>query len=315
LLWGGGQLLENKIPHIYRREINIPTNDEQKRFSIFKPFVRQAGDDHREAWFARRKILDYLLLYIGEGYGTFSIGDNNYKIGADDILWIPPNVVHETRGTSKSMNCIYIHFDLVYDSKRSHWNAFIPNGVTEFGDWERFVHPPVNDRTISKFSGLIQNSNKPAIKQLMKQICIEHRRSGGKSFLLLSGMMMQIISMIISEYERKDNLNDVRWLEIQRSAASIRLSEEKTLDIKTLASEIKLSTSHFRKLFRELHGISPIKLHNQVKIQRACEMLVYGNDNISEIAQKLGFSNVHNFSRAFKNYTKTSPLQYKKGRY
>lgn len=260
-----------------------------------------------------RKLLDYLIVYIGDGYGIFTVGEKTFKVGADDIVWIPPDTIHEMRGTSERMNCIYIHFDLIYDPGRSHWNAFIPSGTVDLEPWRRLMHPPVDDPILMNLEGLIRSSSKPELKQLMKQICIEHRRSGEKSFLLLSGMMLQLISMIVSEYERKSDLTDVRWLDMQKSASKIRISAEKELDIGKLAGENKLSVSHFRKLFREVHGISPRALHKQTKIRTACELLIYSKMNVSEIAQALGYSNVHNFSRAFANHMKTSPRSYRKG--
>ena len=281
---------------------------------MLKPFVRQTGDDQRSPWFMKgRKLLDYLLVYIGDGHGIFTVGEKTFKVGADDLVWIPPDTVHEMRGTSQRMNCIYIHFDLIYDPARSHWNAFIPGGTTDLSSWRRLMHPPVDDDVISGISGLVRSPDKAAVKQLMRQICIEHRRSGERSFLLLSGMMLQLISAIVSEYGRKTDLADVRWLELQKSASKIRISGEKEIDLKRLAMENSMSVSHFRKLFRELHGISPGKMRNQTKMQAACELLIYSKRNISEIAQHLGYSNVHNFSRAFKTQMKASPRSYRKG--
>ncbi|HCE43184.1 MAG TPA: hypothetical protein DET40_06530 [Lentisphaeria bacterium] len=303
----------NAIPGEQR--INPPTADEKKRLSILRPFVRQTGDDQRRTWFMKgRKLLDYLLVYIGDGYGIFTVGEKTFKVGADDIVWIPPGTVHEMRGTSGRMHCIYIHFDLIYDPVRSHWNAYIPSGTTDLDPWKRLMHPAVDDAAIKNMSGIIQNSDKSAVKQLMKQICIEHKRSGEKSYLLLSGMMMQIVSMLVSEHEKKSDWENIRWLELQKSASKIRVSAEKDIDLKKLSGENHLSVSHFRKLFREVHGISPRALHNQAKLQTACELLIYSKQNISEIAQTLGFSNVHNFSRAFKKQMKNSPRNYRNGK-
>ena len=48
-------------------------------------------------------------------------------------------------------------------------------------------------------------------------------------------------------------------------------------------------------------------------IQKACELLAYGKMNVSEIASKLGYSNVHNFSRSFSKTMKVSPKKYRRG--
>jgi AraC-like DNA-binding protein len=43
-------------------------------------------------------------------------------------------------------------------------------------------------------------------------------------------------------------------------------------------------------------------------------MLVYSNRSISETAYALGFSTVHNFSRAFSQVTGMSPGAYRRGK-
>jgi AraC-like DNA-binding protein len=44
---------------------------------------------------------------------------------------------------------------------------------------------------------------------------------------------------------------------------------------------------------------------------RAGEMLAYSGLNVSEVADRLGFSNVQNFSRAFKDVTSNCPISYR----
>ncbi|WP_343671288.1 helix-turn-helix domain-containing protein, partial [Chitinophaga sp.] len=46
-------------------------------------------------------------------------------------------------------------------------------------------------------------------------------------------------------------------------------------------------------------------------IERAKEMLSTTDLSVSEIAYSLGFDYPQSFQRLFKNYTKTSPLEYR----
>jgi AraC-like DNA-binding protein len=297
-----------------QRVVAPPSATEAYRFSNLRPFVRQAGDDWRGSWFlAGRKLLDYLVVYIGEGYGIFTVGDETFKVKADDLVWIPPGTIHEMRGSSEKMNCIYIHFDLAYDPVRSHWNAFIPGGTTDLSSCQSLMHPPVDDRSISGWCGKMAFENKSQVKQLMKQICFEHKRSGGKSFLLLSGLMLQIISVLLAGSENKHHAENMRWREMKESAEAIRLAGDNRININEIAKKHRMSPSHFRKLFREYHGFSPRFMHNQAVIQKACELLAYGKMNVSEIASNLGYSNIHNFSRSFSKAMKVSPKKYRRG--
>ncbi|MFA6568330.1 MAG: AraC family transcriptional regulator [Victivallales bacterium] len=297
-----------------QRAVVPPSAAEAYRLRNFRPFVRQAGDDWRGPWFlAERGLLDYLVVYIGEGYGVFTAGDKTFKVKTGDLVWIPPGTRHEMRGTSGKMNCIYIHFDLAYDPARSHWNAFIPGGAMDLSGCQALMHPPIDDSSLNGWCGEMAIENKSLVKQLMKQICLEHKRSGERSFLLLSGLMLQLISILLADSEKKHHAENTRWREMEESAETIRLAGDKKISIDEVAKSCRLSPSHFRKIFREFHGISPRCMHNQAVIQKACEMLAYGKMNVSEIASKLGYSNVHNFSRSFSKTMKVSPKKYRKG--
>ena len=48
----------------------------------------------------------------------------------------------------------------------------------------------------------------------------------------------------------------------------------------------------------------------KMKIDAAKEMILKKSHSMTDIAQALGFSSVHNFSRTFKSLTEVSPKKY-----
>ena len=82
-----------------------------------------------------------------------------------------------------------------------------------------------------------------------------------------------------------------------------------------LASKTKYGTSHFRKLFTEIVGISPLQYVTKVRMEKAKELLYSDTNKISEIAELLGFENVYYFSNTFKKYYGLSPAKYIKKDY
>ena len=71
-----------------------------------------------------------------------------------------------------------------------------------------------------------------------------------------------------------------------------------------------LSTPHFRKVFKDVYGVSPISYVNELRMKKACEMLKSDFGSIGDIAYSLGFLNIYEFSRAFKKYMGISPSEY-----
>ena len=64
------------------------------------------------------------------------------------------------------------------------------------------------------------------------------------------------------------------------------------------------------KVFRENMGQSPMDYYTELKISEAKKLLREGKYTVSQISDMLGYSCIHNFSRAFKNRVGFSPKEY-----
>ena len=300
-----------------QKKVETPSAIEMERMRILRPYVRQSGDDMRKPWFLKmRRLLDYLLVYIPEGKGVFTVGDETFDVGNGDVIWIPPNTLHEMRGISAEMRCLYIHFDLIYEPERSHWDALIPGGATEMTGCTEKIHPPVKDPVISKWKGKLNIPNSAFLLPLMRRIYTEHRLMPHieNKDMLLSGMMLELIYGLLHSARNSGEKPEPYSLKMRDAARMLLEQKEWKINIRTLSERFGLSKSHFRRLFRETHGQSPREMHIRAQISRACEMLSYTNMNISEVSAKLAFETVHSFSRAFKKRTGLSPLNYRHGK-
>ena len=79
-----------------------------------------------------------------------------------------------------------------------------------------------------------------------------------------------------------------------------------------LAAITGLSVVYFRKLFTRVMGVPPIVYAHSLRIEKAKEMLKSDYGNLSDVALSLGYSNLYDFSRAFKKHTGISPSRYNK---
>jgi AraC-like DNA-binding protein len=84
---------------------------------------------------------------------------------------------------------------------------------------------------------------------------------------------------------------------------------EPILSLDGLASEFALSTRTFKRKLEE-HGTSYSKLLEELRRSRATELL-RSELSIAEIAQRLGYSDPANFTRAFRRWTGQSPRAFR----
>ena len=80
---------------------------------------------------------------------------------------------------------------------------------------------------------------------------------------------------------------------------------------KTLAEKAMISEVYFRKLFKENFGVSPKQYIQDLRIIKA-KNLLKGNisPSVSAVAEEVGFSNVYQFSAAFKKTVGITPSEY-----
>jgi AraC-like DNA-binding protein len=288
-----------------------PSVDEQKRILSFTPYVREAQESRRPAWRIKpRRLFDFLLVYWIEGTGDFSFRNNPIPIQSGDLIWIPPNTLHEMRGYAPSSLLQFIHFDLHYDPNRSHWGASIPGGAEDLSLWPQYMHPPVSDPIIRKWCGKIHGGNSTTITETMRRIILEMNRARASN-LMISGLVNQLISHLLNQQNPESSINLYHAQTMERAMQQIQLHGHEKININALARQHGLSPTHFRKLFREHYQQSPHTAHLHAKMRAACDCLTFSPLTISEIADRLGFTNVHNFSRAFRNIIGRSPSAYR----
>ena len=82
--------------------------------------------------------------------------------------------------------------------------------------------------------------------------------------------------------------------------------------ISFMAEKFNMSESHFRKLFKDFTGLSPVEYRNGLRIEHAKELLSRNTVSVSEVALAVGIEDQFYFSRIFKEQEGVSPLHYKK---
>ena len=84
------------------------------------------------------------------------------------------------------------------------------------------------------------------------------------------------------------------------------------LSVADIASHFNMSASYFAHFFKQYAQKSVIEYVNETRILRAKNFLEKEEIPISEIALRVGFSDINYFSRKFKAITGITPTEYKK---
>ncbi|WP_246627376.1 AraC family transcriptional regulator [Paenibacillus solanacearum] len=91
----------------------------------------------------------------------------------------------------------------------------------------------------------------------------------------------------------------------------IRQHLGRPIGLEELARHVHLSQSHFSHLFYKSLGLSPIDYVQKSRIQLAKELLMNSSHTIKEIAERTGYAEQSQLSRAFRKQEGISPLRYR----
>ncbi len=83
------------------------------------------------------------------------------------------------------------------------------------------------------------------------------------------------------------------------------------LQTEDLADLIHLSPTHFRRIFLQIMGTSPLEYLNQIRIFKACDLMRSTEDSILSISENVGFKSIATFNRRFSTLMQMSPRTYK----
>ena len=237
-----------------------------------------------------RVLNEYQLLYIPEGEGVFnSAHAKDIPLKAGDLFLLFPGEWHNYHPTGKN-----------------GWKSY----------WIGFKGKNVDDRVKAGFLSV----DKPIyhvgfsadIIRLYEEAYKRAQEEAPYSQQILAGIVNHLVGLMYAlERSMELSKDHTRVDMINLARLRIRESLEVDLTIQQVAEELGVSYSNFRKLFKEFTGISPALYQQDLRLQRAKELLATTTLSIKEIAYRLRFESPDYFSSKFKIKTGKKPSEFR----
>jgi len=238
-----------------------------------------------------RILNEYQLLYLTEGEGIFqSTNQKPTRIKEGDLFLLFPGEWHTYHPLSQK-----------------GWKSY----------WIGFKGKNVDDRVragfLSPTKPIYHVGFSSEIVHLYDEAFVKAKEEAAYSQQTLAGIVNHLVGLMYS-LERNIALNkDYNYADIMnRARLRIRESLESSLTIQKIAEELGIGYSNFRKLFKEYTGVAPAMYQQELRLQRAKEMLSTTNLSIKEIAYRLNFDSPDYFSAKFKIKTGRKPSDFRK---
>jgi len=142
---------------------------------------------------------------------------------------------------------------------------------------------------------------RPGSVQLMQCYLVEFL------FTLIRSNEDSVLPMTVSPASR--TLAESSLVDSITAYMEAHLGEQPSLS--TLCRHFSVSQTSLCRIFKAAMGTSPIDHWISLKIRAARKLLRREDRNVTQIAEELGYSSIHHFSRTFKRVTGMSPSAYR----
>lgn len=154
---------------------------------------------------------------------------------------------------------------------------------------------------------LIKNANFCFLRELAEKAALAYEAP----IRSLCAVKAGIYAMLCSLGEDSLAAYHKRFASIAKGIDFLQKNPHSSVSVEEIAKMCHVSSTNFRKLFKEYSGKSPTNYRIDLKIDTAKRMLVNENVSLAYIADSLGFESEAYFSRLFKKKVGCSPSIYK----
>lgn len=234
--------------------------------------------------------------------GTIAFGDASMPFHSGDVSIISCDIPHTTysaKGTTSLWSYLFVDLSLLL----SPYHAL--SNPSEQKIYNKLEHD---------FRILLSYNEYPFICQIMKEIIYEC--STKKLFYedSVRGLFATLSIKLLREYEKQPDSHlfpAKDSFSLKPALDFIRHHYMENFDIAALAGKCELSESHFRKIFSEITGQSPLEYLNHFRIEKACSLLRINERSILNISEAVGFASLSSFNRHFSALMKCTPSAYR----
>lgn len=235
---------------------------------------------------------------------------------AGDVTVIPKNVPHTTYSTPGTES----HWSYIYFDPQELFRNMLP------ATWKNFDFSIYSSHG---FQPILNRTDHPQVYELVLSVIRELEEQKPSYQLSAKGLLLSLYIELLrietlekneddnsdtgaaetapSQEEDKDNA-----LVIAPALDYIEENYSSQFSIEYLADLCHWSPTHFRRVFHDIMGTSPLDFVNNTRITKACNLLRSTEDSILNISETVGFHSVSSFNRYFIKIMQMSPRDYRK---
>lgn len=259
----------------------------------------------------RRRLYDFELLYVSQGQAATTMNGQRFEIAAGQLVFLPSGVVHQNEVVSKpDASFIGIHFDffnelhivteadMIVNEEEIHLNKFAVEACSD-------AFAPLSSQAVY---------TPPLVcVQMIEQLVEEFTMRQLGYELVCKSLMLHILAHLLRTPPTQSSaLASAHGMKLARLAEQIEASPEKNWTNADIAEQLLLSIDYTAKLFKQIIGMPPSAFVQSIRHREARRLLRETELSIEQIGERVGYTDIHYFSRMFRRNEGISASEYRK---
>ncbi len=249
--------------------------------------------------------LEIGICHSDSGYMSF-IGQKEplyFKEG--DVTCVPRNIPHTTWSSKGTES----HWSYLFIDPEEFMKGMLPNAAAKSYDLSLSAY--------KDYKYILPRDSYPEVYALALTIVRELEAQKPHYRACVSGLIMSLIVLLIriqsegGELVTSSDNPPENAMVLSPVLDYIEDNYSKAIDVDYLAQICHLSPTHFRRVFHSITGTSPLDYINNIRINKACNLLRSTEESILNISEAVGFHSVSSFNRHFSTIMRTAPRNYR----
>ena len=237
------------------------------------------------------------LIRVTEGRVELFAGGTHRECTKDDLIFIPPSVVHEVVSLTEDAAIR----GLIYERTLVEMKHLSLNTSALFGAGQRMQY------VISP-----QDAIHETLDSYLNDIHALYGDDSMAGRLQIIACLMQLEASLIRAFALEETAADQNYQKLQPVLSYLKEHYSEKIHISQLSSLIHVCDDRLIRLFRQVTGETPVAYLTNLRMEACLRLLAGTDDSIAAIAEKTGFGSDTYMTRVFKQRLGTSPGRYRK---
>lgn len=231
---------------------------------------------HHNSFFVPHWHENIEILHILNGNGKFYLDATEYNAKVGDTIIVNSNTLHKLTSTEDEL----VYYCLIVSI--------------------RFLQQFGIDFSEISLQNKIRDEN---TKLILDNLNLLDYEKNPYYTTEMCGDVLRLISVLTRKYtvSSNDEVKNNKTYIVKKTISYMKKNYEKDITLEDISSYLGFNKSYICRIFKEITGITVVKMLNSIRCKEAKRLIITDKCNVSEAAQKCGFTNLSYFTKTYKS--------------